>query len=550
VPLVSLEHVMLVLETAPDGRPNWQLGRAFLDGAGGGTWPWPNQVVLRDGTFIFRDGAGSAERMVVADSLAVDLPDDARPITLRAAGTFQKRPIRLSGSMGPLDQLRHPKRPYPVALDAHMADSDLTIRATAAEPLGLAGIEATLSFNGRRPDDIAAAFGLALPPLPELRAAGELTGGDGEWTLKALTVRLGQSDVEGSVALSMREAVPYARVDLSSNLVDLDDLGGLVRRARSGTSLPAQRPVEPGGHVIPDATVATRHVPHMNIDVNLHGARIAASKIAPLEDVVVALRLKDGIIALDPLTFGVAGGKATLDLTVNLAPRALELALDVDIRRIDLARLAPLALYANDVRGIAGGFVRARSAGTSLRDFFGRMEGEAGAFAENGAFGPALQRLLDRDVLGALGLDGGVRAMPVSCIVSHFNLKRGVASAATLLLDTPEATLLGQGNVNFGAETIYLDITPHHKQVTPTTLSTPVEVRGTYAGVTIRPAAASIVERMSAAIEPDIHPPPATLQALTDIALGENNACATAFGTQKAEDVAVGSSGPPKKSHP
>jgi hypothetical protein len=113
-----------------------------------------------------------------------------------------------------------------------------------------------------------------------------------------------------------------------------------------------------------------------------------------------------------------------------------------------------------------------------------------------------------------------------------------------------EATLLGQGNINFGAETIYVDITPHHKEVSAATLSTPVEVRGTYAGVTIRPAAPSIVERMSAAIAPAIRPPTPALQALTDIALGENNACTTAFGTQKAEDVAVGSSGPPKKSHP
>jgi hypothetical protein len=86
--------------------------------------------------------------------------------------------------------------------------------------------------------------------------------------------------------------------------------------------------------------------------------------------------------------------------------------------------------------------------------------------------------------------------------------------------------------------------------VTPATLSTAVEVRGTYAGVTIRPAAASIVERMSAGLEADVSAPPPALQPLTDTALGENNACATAFGTQKAEDVAVGSSRPPKKPHP
>jgi len=114
----------------------------------------------------------------------------------------------------------------------------LVIRATAAEPLALAGIEAALAFTGRRLDDVAAAFGLALPPLPELRAAGEITGGNGDWAVKALTVRLGRSDVEGGIALSTRGLVPYARADLSSSLIDLDDFAGLATAARATASVP------------------------------------------------------------------------------------------------------------------------------------------------------------------------------------------------------------------------------------------------------------------------------------------------------------------------
>jgi len=551
VPLVLLERAMLLLETAPNGQRNWDFARAFREG--GSAWLRPSHIVLRDGTVIFRNDSSGAERMLVADSLAVDVPA-AAPIKLSAAGTFQQQPIRLSGSMGPLDELRRPTRPYPVALEARIADSDLTIRATAAEPLALAGIEAALAFTGRRLDDVAAAFGLALPPLPELRAAGEITGGNGDWAVKALTVRLGRSDVEGGIALSTRGLVPYARADLSSSLIDLDDLAGLIGATRSGTSAPpAPRPIAPGGRVIPEAPITAPQVRGVNIDFSLRGARIAASNAPPLEDVAVAFRLKDGVLALDPVTFSVAGGQVALDMTVDPAPRALELALDLDIRRVDLAQLsrsAPLPPYARDARGIAGGFVRVRSAGTSVRDFFSRMEGEAEVFAENGAFSPALQHLLDRDVLEALGLDGGARAMPVSCMVSRFDLKNGVVNASTLLIDTPEATLLGQGNINFGAETIYVDITPHHKRVTAATLSTPVEVRGTYASVTIRPGTARIVEHMGAAIEPGILLPPPALQPLADVALGENNTCATAFGTRNAEDVAVGSSSPPKKPRP
>jgi hypothetical protein len=241
-------------------------------------------------------------------------------------------------------------------------------------------------------------------------------------------------------------------------------------------------------------------------------------------------------------------------MSVNPALPVPELTIGLDIRRVDLAELArreTLPLFAKEARGTAGGFLHVQGAGASLRDFVGRMEGEAGVFAEDGAFGPGLQQLVDRDVLDALGFDSGARAVPVNCLISRFSLKKGVVTASTLLLDTAAATLRGRGTVNFGAETVYVDIMPHHKQVTATTVSTPVEVRGTYAGMTIRPGTASIVEHIGPAVEPGILPPPPALRPLAAVALGENNSCATAFAAPpKPEDAAVGSSIPPKKSRP
>jgi len=117
--------------------------------------------------------------------------------------------------------------------------------------------------------------------------------------------------------------------------------------------------------------------------------------------------------------------------------------------------------------------------------------------------------------------------------------------------DVAGSDKLVQLTVNFGAETVYVDITPHHKQVTATTVSTPVEVRGTYAGVTIRPGTASIAEHIGTAVEAGILPPPPALQPLAAIALGERNSCGAVFAAPpRAQDAAVGSSTPPKKPRP
>lgn len=548
--LVSIDHPTLWLETAPDGRRNWDSARALLDNAANDAWARPRRVVVHDGTLIF--STGGTAYTVAADTLAIDLPGAAEPIALSGAGTFQQRPLRVAARLGPLAQLRRPTRPYPIALEAHLGDSDLVLRGSATAPLALAGIEATLSLTGQL-DEVATAFGLALPPLPEVHADSQLSGGGCDWIVRALSVKLGRSDLEGGIVLSTHGRLPYARADLSSSLIDLDDISGLIGALRSAMPMPPP-PAEQGGRVISAASIATPRLSGMNVDINWHGRRVAASEGPPLADIALAFRLKDGALALDPLTFAVADGRVVVDMSVNPAPPRPELTLGIDIRRIDLAELTrqeTLPLVASEMRGSAGGFLHLHGAGTTLRDLVGGMEGDAAVFAEDGLLGPRLQQVLDHDVRDALGLDSGTRAVPVNCLISRFTVQKGVVTASTLLLDTATATLLGRGTVNFGAETVYVDITPHHKQVTATTVSTPVEVRGTYAGVTIRPGTARIVEHLGAVAEPAILPPPPALQPLAAIALGANNRCGAAFAAQpRPEDAAVGSSIPSQKSHP
>ena len=549
LPLLSLEHALLLLETAPDGRRNWDSARGLLDRTAEDSWAGPRRIVVHDGTLVF--SAGGTAHKLVADTLAIDMPGADQAIELSAAGTLRQVPLRIAARVGPLAGLRHPTRPYPITLEARLGASALALRATAAAPLTLAGIEARLSLTGRL-DEVAGAFGLTLPPLPELRAEGELSGGGGDWTVQALTVKLGRSDIKGQAVLSTEGRVPSARADLGSSLIDLDDVAGLVGALRAATAMPPA--AERGGRIIPRAPLITPRLPDIDLAIDLHGKRVAGSEGPPLADVALAFRLKDGVLALDPLTFGVAGGQVAVDMSVNPAPPAPALALAVDMRRINLAELARqerLPRFASELRGIAGGFLHLHGAGPSLRDFVGGMEGDAGVFAEDGTLGPGLEQVLDRDVRDALGLDGDSQPVPVNCLISHFSVKKGVVTASTLLLDTAAATLLGGGTVNIGAETVYVDIAPHHKQVTATTVSTPVEVRGTYAGVTIRRGTASIVEHIGAAVEPGILPPPPSLEPLAALALGEDNRCTEAFAAPpRPVDAAVGSSVPPKKPHP
>jgi uncharacterized protein involved in outer membrane biogenesis len=139
-------------------------------------------------------------------------------------------------------------------------------------------------------------------------------------------------------------------------------------------------------------------------------------------------------------------------------------------------------------------------------------------------------------VLEALGLVvTGDRETPVNCLVSDFTLRNGVATARTTALDTPDTLVVGSGNFNFAAETIYVDLTPYDKTPTVLTLHVPVHVRGTFADPQLGISKAAIARKLAeSAVLGVLLPPIGELLPFVDLGLGHDNACRKAFSVVDA----------------
>jgi uncharacterized protein involved in outer membrane biogenesis len=184
--------------------------------------------------------------------------------------------------------------------------------------------------------------------------------------------------------------------------------------------------------------------------------------------------------------------------------------------------------------GIVGGFIKLDTNGVSLREFLARMNGDAGVFVENGQVSDLLQRLAPIDVLGALGVYlVGDQPVPINCLVSRFEIKSGVATASTLLVDTKDTEIKGEGSINFGTEAMMISLTPRNKGFAPVSLRAPVDIGGTFAQPDFHIHKGEIIARLGAAIGLGIAFPPAALLALVDVGLGDDNACHAAYAEQK-----------------
>lgn len=538
IPLIALDGAKLLLETSPQGEGNWKFGASGAAPKHRHEFPDLRHFSVRDSSLVFHNGKTDARSEVGVDTLDLQEANPRSPVTIAAKGSFQKEPLRLDGTVGPIAELRGTENPYPVRLSGSLARVALTVDGTIKKPLDVSGVDLRLSLKGAEFEELASALGLPLPELPDIQGTSELTGGEDHWALKALTLKAGSSDLEGGIEVDTSQKVPQIKAQLTSSYVDLADFDGFAGAKPTRSSAPPKS-ADSGGRVLPNTAIAVHKLPGVDADLAFDATRIKSTGSVPFERVSVGMQLENGELTVHPLRFHVAQGD--IDLNFHFTPFTQDsppkMHAEIDIRHVDLHKLLSSPAYPQMVRdtaGIVGGFVRLDTTGTSMRDFLGRMNGDAGIFMENGQLSQLLERLAPIDALDALGIYvRGDRPTSINCLVSRFDIKSGIATARTFLFDTDRDMVTAEGNVNFADETLYLKLKPYNKGVTTVSLRTPVDVQGTFAKPAFHLETGNLIARLSASIGLGVLFPPAAVLPLIDVGLGEQNGCSKAYAAQR-----------------
>ncbi|WP_249928011.1 AsmA family protein, partial [Escherichia coli] len=115
----------------------------------------------------------------------------------------------------------------------------------------------------------------------------------------------------------------------------------------------------------------------MDAQVRWRAQRINAPSW-PLDDMDAALTLKDGVLQLDPLNFGVAGGDIRSTIHMDARNAVITTQLTAGIRGIRLDQLFPDATLAKQASGAIGGELDLRGRGNSIAAMLGSADGSIG----------------------------------------------------------------------------------------------------------------------------------------------------------------------------
>jgi AsmA family protein len=553
IPRISLKSPEFGLQAESDGRRSWALARDTSDA---GAVPDIGSFLVDQGVLSYIDtaqGADIAAQFSVASEAARDLPLD-----FKATGKWKGEKFTADGRTGGVLKLsKNVEGSFPLQVNAMVGRTSLKANGTLTDLAELGGVDVSFDLQGKNLDELYKLTGVVLPSTPPYKVRGKLLRKGDAWIASQMQGTLGRSDVSGALTFDQSAEVAMLTGKLQSKLLDFEDLAPVIglapapQAARASKPLPAASAVAPGSagsqsaraqptlpasrapaadrtrKVLPTAVLDLAKLKSMNADVTYSAADIRHVKELPLDEGRIHVLLKNGVLQMDPISLGVAGGSIVGSIKVDSNPAPAVFNALLDVRGAQLNKLFPTVETTKSSLGKISGKFDLNGRGNSAAQMLGGASGDVAILMGRGE----LRNIL----LEFMGLDGGEvikflvrgdRNVQLRCAAAAFDVKQGVMTSRAIVLDTSDTVINGRGQVSFANETLDLVLDPAPKDFSILSFRSPLRIGGTFAAPNAFPDKGALAGRAGIALALAAINPLLALAATVETGPGEDADCA------------------------
>lgn len=498
LPVVTISQAKVILEKTAKGSANWEFHAAPVV-----TGPLPEKrtefpviekLVIKDSILLFANQETHTQlELKLAQAEAAGFLE--APVKLKAEGTYQKQPMTLSLEGGSYQDLRSAQEPYPLDIKLNIGKLKANLKGELIEPLEMKGEDVTLDIAG---DDMANLFPLlrlVFPSTPPYKLKGRLKHEAQVWSFSNFSGRVGDSDLSGTLRVDMGPKRPVMKADLVSTLLDFDDLAGFIGatpKTTSGETTSEEQKKRAAvekkdDRIFPDQHYDLERLRAMDADVQLRAKQILAPNL-PIDTLVAKLSLNDGVLKFEPAAFGVANGRIELYSTFDGAKRPSKVNIDARLLQLDLKQLLGKSIFTQKSFGPIEGRINISGTGESFRELMATTSGNTFVVMSGGEVSGLLVELAGLDVAETLGvLVQGDEPVPIRCAVIDLHGQDGQMDVQTLVLDTSDTVIFGEGKVDLRDEQLDIVLTPVPKDFSPISLRSFIRVGGHFKEVSVFP---------------------------------------------------------------
>lgn len=519
-----LDEGAVILEKSKDGKNNWTFGKEEKDKPS--AWDFAlNSLAIRKGNVRYIDPARKADANARIDTE----PDGS--VNFKLGGKFNDEPVSGGGKAGGLLTLMEKNVTYPVQATLKVGETTITADGSLTDPAHPAALDLNLKILGASMADLFPISGLVLPETPKFSTEGRVIGSfkpnDIRVRYEKFKGKVGESDIGGTLEYLHRKPRPLLQGAVVSGLLRLTDLGAMIGTDETINKKSEEAKIPPG-KVLPVSPFKTDRWGKMDVQVKFSGKQIVRDEALPIDHLETSVSMDNGLLALAPLDFGIAGGRLTTELHINGRGNPAKARMKVSARGLRLKEMFPKVESMQASLGEVNGDAEFSAAGNSFGALLATANGEARSLISQGSISKFILEAAGLNIASAIAAKlFGDHQVRLNCMAADFGVTEGVMQTRTFIIDTSDATITADGNINFAEETFNLIVRPESKGVRVISLRSPLYVGGTFKkpdvgidkGVVAAKAGAATVLGIAAA-------PAAALLALINPGPGEDSPCA------------------------
>jgi len=517
-PYVRLSQPEVSLERAADGQRNWIL-KATDDGTAHA--PEIRQLSIDQGVVRYRDAIDAVD---MTAHVSTQAEPAERPTKIVFSGTYKKVPMKGQAHTAPVLNLQNTDQPFSMRLHLTAGQTVLETDGEFTDFAHLAKIDARLKIRGTDWSRLYPFIALPLPTSPPYSFDGRLKRDGNQTTYENFSGKVGSTDLAGTGTYVRRDPRPFLKANLHSKVLDLADLGPIIG-ARPQMTQPAKSPAVTG-KVLPTESFQLDRLNFMDADVRLNARQLRRPNQLPLDNLQAHLRLENGVLALNPLRFAIASGEIDSTVTLDARQDPIRTKANVRLKNARLNQLFPTVKLMKDSAGVVGANVQLAGRGNSVAAMLGSASGEVGVAMSGGELSNLLVELVGLDGGEAIRfLLGGDRKTAIRCGVGSFQVRNGIATSESIVLDTEDTNISGAGTLNLRDETLDVTLRPQPKDKSILVVRTPIRLHGPFADPDVSVKKGPIAARAGAAILLGLVNPLAALIPLVETGPGKDSDC-------------------------
>ncbi|PKP92044.1 MAG: AsmA family protein [Alphaproteobacteria bacterium HGW-Alphaproteobacteria-16] len=471
----------------------WNAARAntwtFGDGEGEPVeFPTIDRATLTGTTLRYRD----PRLQLLADlkfetvrSTGTRIGDSVR---FSGGGVARKTPFTVTGALlSPNETAGRGKNE--LELQARAAGNDITMAGTLPSLADIENVPFKTSARGANLASLLNIIGVVLPDTRTYRATATMVKSGDLYTFTGLQGRFGNSDLSGKFAADGRGERLLMTADLTTKSLDIVDAAPFIGfnpdivASRGAMAAAAATGAGPA-RLLPDARFPVESMQPFDAKAKWRIATVR-SRSVPISSVDVTVDLDRGRLALSPFTFSMARGNVASDLIFDTRQRPSAVSYDVRLAPTPLGTLlAGWGVEESGTTGTVHGRIQLKGRGDTLHDSLANSGGRIAFILPQGSFWTRNVQLAELDIgtFAQKMFEGKLKEpVRINCGLVAFTVRRGIAAADPILIDTEKSVMLGRGGFSFRNETLDMAFRADSKKFSVFAGQSPVGINGTFA---------------------------------------------------------------------